>query len=235
MNHHRLHRVLFNVALLLAGLLAPSLALAQSDPYRAFMKEPNQETAFSYLHQVATHPRCANCHGKVIDGAHRPTVGDDQRPHPMNISSTNNLRLMVEDHEFKEIPNTSAPVNCRNCHADKNGAQPGMPPGAANDLMPGFVWHMPPASMIIAEDLTPQQLCENWLDPAKNSFLAFRGGRDDLKTFEKEFVHHVRDDPLIRWSWQPGPGRTPAPGEHGDFVKAMQLWIDEGANCPQQM
>ncbi len=233
MNHLGPIRVVQTLAILLAGLLTPPLA--QSDPYQDFMEAPNQETAFSYLHQVATHPRCANCHGKVIDGAHRPTVGDNLRPHPMNITVANNLRLMIEGHEFKEIPNSSQPVNCRNCHTDTNGQNAGMPPGAANNLMPGFVWHMPPPTMIIDEGLTPQQLCENWLDPAKNSNLAFRGGKDDLATFEKEFVHHVRDDPLIRWSWQPGPGRTAAPGEHADFVRAMQLWIDAGANCPQAM
>jgi hypothetical protein len=86
--------------------------------------------------------------------------------------------------------------------------------------------------MIVPADISPQQLCENWLDPGKNSCLAFRGSRDDMKTFEKEFVHHVSDDPLIRWAWNPGPGRSPAPGTHQEFVTAMQLWIDQGAPCP---
>ncbi|MNP45440.1 hypothetical protein D3C76_1393620 [compost metagenome] len=154
--------------------------------------------------------------------------------HPMNISSANNLVLKVEGNKFIKAPNSTQPVNCGGCHLDANGTVIGMPPGAANDLMPGFVWHMPPPTMILSRDMTPQQLCDNWLDPAKNSFLAIRGGRDDLVTFEKEFVHHVRDDPLIRWAWEPGPGRTPAPGAHKDFVKAMQLWISKGAKCPDQ-
>jgi hypothetical protein len=54
-----------------------------------------------------------------------------------------------------------------------------------------------------------------------------------MDVFKKEFIHHVKDDPLVRWAWAPGPGRTPAPGTHLDFVKAMKLWIQEGVPCPQ--
>lgn len=79
--------------------------------------------------------------------------------------------------------------------------------------------------------LSAAELCEQWLDPARNSFLAVRGSREDLKTFEKEFVHHLRDDPLIRWSWEPRAGRSPAPGSHADFVRAMQVWIDADVPC----
>lgn len=205
---------------------------ATADAYQVFKNEASPENAFRYLHQVATHPRCANCHGQEIDGVHRPTVGDDRRRHPMNISAANNLQLMFANFQFQPVPKSDKPVNCRSCHQTKNGSAPGMPPGAANNLMPGFVWHMPPATMVVPVGIEPHELCENWLNPAKNSFLAFRGSRDDMKTFKKEFVHHVHDDPLIRWAWQPGPGRSSAPGTHKDFVMAMKTWIKGGAPCP---
>ncbi|MEC8231903.1 MAG: hypothetical protein VX061_10750 [Pseudomonadota bacterium] len=201
--------------------------------YTAYKSQPNAETAFAYLFDVATSPRCVNCHGVVENGAHRPTVGDNRTHHPMNITSINNLKMAVQDGKFVQVGETN-PVNCRGCHQDKNADEPGRPPGAANDLMPGFVWHMPPPTMIIARDVTPLQLCNNWLNPQINSFLAQRGGRNDMKTFKKEFEHHVKDDPLVRWAWAPGPGRTPAPGTHEDFGNAMTLWIDAGAPCPSQ-
>jgi hypothetical protein len=206
--------------------------VVSADAYQDYRNKPTSETAFAYLHQVTTHQRCVNCHGAVEENSQRPLVGEDSHVHPMNISNANNLMLKVVGTTFVEAPNSTQPVNCRSCHRDANGTLIGTPPGAANDLMPGFVWHMPPPTMILTRDLTQKQLCDNWLNPAKNSFLVMRGGRDDLVTFEKEFVHHVRDDPLVRWAWAPGPGRAPAPGAHEDFVKAMQLWINGGAKCP---
>ena len=200
-------------------------------PYQSFSASPNPDTAFAYLHQVATHPRCANCHGVEEEGLHRPTVGDHRELHPMNISFLNNLEVRVSEGKF--VHNTfGKPVTCRGCHQDSNGKEKGMPPGAANDLMPGFVWHMPPVRMKIERDISAANLCEMWLNPVSNSNLAYRGGRDDMKTFKKEFEHHVKDDPLVRWAWNPGPGRTPAPGSHEEFVSAMSLWIDAGAPCP---
>jgi len=205
---------------------------AHAAPYEDFTQAPSPENAFKYIHQVTTHPRCVNCHGVMKDGVQRPLVGDDSRLHPMNISAVHNLRLQVEGKKFVEIANSSQPVNCRSCHQNSNGTAPGMPPGAANNLMPGFIWHMPPPTMILSRTMTAAQLCEQLLDSKRNSFLAYRGGRNDMATFKKEFVHHVSDDPLVIWAWQPGPGRTAAPGTHQDLVAAMKLWIDAGAPCP---
>ena len=57
----------------------------------------------------------------------------------MNITAANNLVLTVKDHHFVQVPN--AAMNCRSCHQDDNQKEPGMPLGAANNKMPGFVWH----------------------------------------------------------------------------------------------
>lgn len=213
-------------------LLSGQFVLA--DAFQDYVAAPTPEKAFAYLHQVTTHQRCVNCHGVIENGLQRPMVGDDSHIHPMNISSVHNLILKVEGKGFVESPNSNQPISCRGCHRDVNATAKGMPPGAANDLMPGFVWHMPPPTMILTKDMSPQTLCDNWLNPIKNSFLAQRGGRDDMVTFKKEFVHHVSDDPLVIWAWQPGPGRQPVPGSHDDFVRAMKLWIDAGAKCPDQ-
>ncbi len=223
--------ITLNVRLLLIGALSLIGATATADPYDAYKASPSAETAFDYLHQVATHPRCANCHGKVEAGVHFPTVGDERRRHPMQISFRNNVRLVAGPDGFDQVE-TTQPVTCRSCHRNSNMEGEGTPPGAANDLMPGFIWHMPPPTMIIDPDVSPRQLCEDWLNPAKNSFLATRGGRDDMETFKKEFIHHAQDDPLVRWSWEPGDDRTPAPGSHADFSAAMKTWVSAGAPCP---
>lgn len=219
--------------LILLSLLSAlsSFNTLADNAYETFIKTPNADTAFSYIFAVAKHPRCANCHGIVEDGIHKPTVGEYRDNHPMNITALNNLILTIKDHHFEQVP--SAAMNCRSCHQDENQKEPGMPPGAANDKMPGFVWHMPPATMAIPHDITPMQLCEQWLDPAKNSHLVYRGGKDDLATFRAEFLdHHAKVDPLILWSWEPGPGREPAPGSNKDFLNALDIWISAGAPCP---
>lgn len=220
------------LTLLFSVALVAHVALAVDDPHAGFKRTPTPETAFSYLHQVATHPRCANCHGVSDDSGHLPTVGDGRAAHPMGITSRHNVVLTVSDHGFVQVPATG--MNCRSCHQDANGTQTGMPPGAANEEMPGFVWHMPLPTMAIPRDLSPAELCSRWLDPARNSsHLAQRGGRDDLDTFRAEFLeHHAKVDPLVQWAWSPGPGRTPAPGSHEDFVEAMRIWIEAGAPCP---
>lgn len=225
-----------NIVCKLTGLFFICLlasAADAKDAYQQFKAEPTAENAFAYIHQVAVHPRCANCHGEVTNGIHRPTVGEFREPHPMNITALNNVILTTKDHHFEQVPN--AAMTCRSCHQDDNHTEPGMPPGAANDKMPGFIWHMPPATMAIPQDMTAQQLCEQWLDPARNSHLVFRGSRDDLKTFRAEFLdHHAKVDPLILWSWQPGPAREAAPGTNAEFIRALDIWITAKAPCPKK-
>jgi hypothetical protein len=196
--------------------------IARADPASDYVADKTPTTAFKYLHAVAVHPRCGNCHGRQ-DGQDRriPTVGDDRHDHPMNVS------MLLNDGRLG--------VTCLTCHQKFNVLTAGGPPGAANDLLPNFLWHMPPAHMELPPGLTPRQLCEQWLDPEKNSseLVPNRGGRDDLVTFKKEFLEgHVKIDPLVMWAWQPGPGRTPAPGSHALFIEAMEQWINAGAPCP---
>ena len=171
--------------------------------------------AFEYLHSVATHPRCRNCHGQVVEGVHFPTVGDKSIPHPMNITS--------------KIPELG--MDCTGCHQDRNLSGKHMPPGAANNLMPDFLWHMPQSSMVISKNMTQQELCELWTDNVKNKN---RGSLDDLGRLREEFMHHVEADPLIHWAFSPGNGRTPAPGNREKLVGAMDVWVawlESGNDC----
>jgi isoquinoline 1-oxidoreductase beta subunit len=177
--------------------------------------------AFGYLFQVATSPRCANCHGAIAmkSGIHYPTVGDDRRPHAMAI-----------DARFPSLGG-----DCTSCHQKKNQDMPRYPPGAFSEATPDFLWHMPPPSMVLATVTTPRQLCEQWTDPARNALVpGKKGGINDLATFRREFMIHAQNDPLVEWSFKPGLGRTPAPGSKAELVEAMDLWIswlEAGNRC----
>jgi hypothetical protein len=46
-------------------------------------------------------------------------------------------------------------------------------------------------------------------------------------------LEHVENAPLVLWGWQPGAGRTPVPGSHEEFVRAMALWVRTGGSCPE--
>lgn len=106
-------------------------------------------------------------------------------------------------------------VSCATCHRDKNNPRPGQPPGAPN-------WHLPPPEMpMVFEGRTPKQLCAQLKDPKQN-------GHKTLAAL----VHHVEDDRLVHWGWDPGPGRRPVDVPHARFVAAMKTWVAAGAPCP---
>jgi hypothetical protein len=91
-----------------------------------------------------------------------------------------------------------------------------MPPGA-----PG--WHLPsPDEPMIWEGLTDRQLCELILDPKQN------GNRSPT-----QIVEHMQT-PLVVWGWNPGEGRAPVPMSSKQFQMQAELWISQGAACPQR-
>ena len=57
-------------------------------------------------------------------------------------------------------------------------------------------------------------------DPKQN------GGR----TFDQIF-HHVADDDLVGWGWDPGEGRALPPLSRPDTVAQLKIWIAGGASC----
>ncbi len=133
----------------------------------------------------------------------RPLQTDRSRPHAMNVKRGPDGRGVTA-------------MKCANCHQAQNTPGRGTPPGAPN-------WHLPPPAMkMVFEGRTPAQLCAQLKDPAEN------GG----KTIA-QIVAHVADDPLVRWGWVPGEGRTLPPLGHRAFETAMRAWADKGAACPE--
>jgi hypothetical protein len=171
-----------------------SAATAGSDPVAAF------ETVRSVLQD----PRCQNCHPP----GDRPLQGDDSHFHTMNVQ---------RGPDGHGLPGE----RCATCHGQANppasyGAH--QPPGVATD------WHLPRPDMpLVFVGRSPQELCEQLRDPARN------GGMDLPR-----LITHVSTDPLVLWGWSPGYGRRPVAIPHAEFVAAFTRWAKAGAPCPTE-
>lgn len=107
----------------------------------------------------------------------------------------------------------SSGLECGTCHQGTNIANG--PPGAPH-------WALPPGDTpMVFEGLSADALCQQLRDPGQN------GGRslDDL-------LEHVRDDPLVRWGWAPGAGRSVPPLSHARFVAVFGDWVHNSGPCP---
>lgn len=107
-----------------------------------------------------------------------------------------------------------AAMECSSCHQDRN-LDYARVPGAPN-------WHLAPLEMAWL-GRTRAQICAQLKDPARN------GG----KTLEEIHDHNAHDE-LVAWGWDPGSGRTPAPGTQKEFGALIRAWIDSGAECPTE-
>jgi len=133
-----------------------------------------------------------------------PRQGDDMQPHDPPV--------------VRGAADFGAPgMRCSTCHGPENfdyasgeGSIPGHEP-----------WHLAPVEMgwigVSAADI-----CAQIQDPERN------GGKD-LAELQK----HNAEDGLVGWGWEPGEGRTPAPGTQEIFGELTQAWIDTGNACPQ--
>jgi hypothetical protein len=101
---------------------------------------------------------------------------------------------------------------CSTCHSGAN-FDPARVPGDPH-------WHLAPATMAwVGKSLGA--ICNQLKDPKRN-------GKRDIAAILK----HVSEDSLVKWGWNPGPGRTPAPGSNEEFAALLKAWADTGAHCP---
>ena len=133
-----------------------------------------------------------------------PTQGDRMTPHMPPV--------VRGDADF------GAPgMNCTTCHGTTNVEFAG---GAGS--IPGHdPWALAPVSMGW-QGVSLSDICSQLKDPERN------GGRDMEALYE-----HNATDGLVGWGWEPGEGRTPAPGSQAEFAALTRAWIDTGAACPE--
>jgi hypothetical protein len=154
------------------------------------------------VYAVFSHPRCANCH---VEDDHPRWSGPE---FPVTRVHAFNVQRGADGSGFG-----NPGLRCTACHFETNSATLHGPPGAES-------WHLAPAEMVWFGK-SSAQICAQIKDPERN------GGRtlDEVAT-------HVRDDGLVGWGWDPGPGRQPAPGSAEETFEAIQRWAEAGAPCP---
>jgi hypothetical protein len=101
---------------------------------------------------------------------------------------------------------------CTTCHGNAN-YETSRVPGDPH-------WHLAPASMAW-EGMSVGQICEQLKDPKRN------GNRTIAAILD-----HATNDSLVKWGWNPGGGRTPAPGTNEAFGELLRAWANAGAHCP---
>ena len=107
-------------------------------------------------------------------------------------------------------------MTCSTCHGPENVDYVG-----AEGSIPGHdPWHVAPIEMGW-QGLSSGEICEKIKNTETN------GDR----TMEEIWEHHAQDG-LVGWAWDPGAGRTPAPGTQAVFGELTRAWIDSGAACP---
>jgi hypothetical protein len=109
-------------------------------------------------------------------------------------------------------------LHCGACHQTANFAASGVP-GAPT-------WHLAPRSMAW-EGMTPGEICRQMLDRKRN-------GNKSLA----EIVHHLTEDKLVAWGWNPGvdpngKAREPVPIAKAEFDRIVHAWEKSGAACPK--
>ncbi len=131
-----------------------------------------------------------------------PTQGDDMHPHEPPVVRGEGLG--------------AAGMECFTCHGEANAefaSMEGSIPGATP-------WHLPPESMGW-QGSTDAELCAQVKDIERN------GGRS-----LEDLIEHNSEDHLVNWAWNPGEGRTPAPGDQETFGALTAAWVEAGAGCP---
>ncbi len=185
------------------------LVFALSAPFALAQSADDGASAWNKIHEVLTHPRCANCH-----------VGEDNRPRWSGPSYEAAYGLepggwtyhgMAINGGDSRIGNTTMP--CSTCHQQENSDVEHGPPGA-------HVWALAPVEMQWFGK-SPSEVCARLKSPLTN------GGRS-----LEQVAAHIDNDELVHWGWKPGPGREPAPYGRKEIADTVRAWSAAGAPCP---
>lgn len=159
--------------------------------------------AWSRIYEVASHPRCSNCH---VGADNRPMWSGPSygktRPHAMNINAGES-RIGAET------------LPCSTCHVERVSLND-IPHAAPQVAM---AWQLAPVE---AEwfGKSSEEICNQLRDPERN------GDRDMLA-----LASHLDHDLILHWAWNPGGGREAAPYSLQEHVDDVLAWGVAGFPC----
>lgn len=189
---------------ILALTAAPAFAEVDiTPPAEGSITTEQALSAWDRIYEVASHPRCANCH---VGPSERPMWSGPAygktRPHGMNIQAGES-RIGAET------------VVCSTCHAYRETSNdfPHAAPQVASN------WRLAPVEADwFGKSST--EICEQLRDTDRN------GGRDFT-----EIANHLDHDLILHWAWNPGGGREPAPYDLQTHVNDILAWGVGGMPC----
>lgn len=160
------------------------------------------------FYEIASHPRCANCHAGADNRPmwSGPSYGKT-RPHGMNIIAGDS-RAGAET------------VACATCHSQLSKPNPDanrMPHSPPRVAMP---WQLAPVQAAWFGK-SSSYICNQLKDPERNGDRSIR-----------DLAAHLDHDQVLRWAWQPGGNREPAPYSLQEAMDFLMKWGAAGAPCP---
>lgn len=184
-----------------------SAAESYSDNFEPALSEEQALETWAKIHEVFSHPRCANCH-----------VPADNRPRWSGPSYANYYPQEGEPYHGMNINGGDSrhgeeTIGCRTCHQVTNSPLLHGPPGSES-------WELAPLEMQWWNK-TSREICEQIKNPETN------GDR----TLE-DVADHITHDALVLWGWDPGPGRESAPYSPEEVERFILDWAEAGAPCP---
>lgn len=195
----------FAIAALLAMPAAAESTVEINPPAEGSVSIEQGLAAWARVYEVASHPRCSNCHVGVDNRPmwSGPSYGKT-RPHGMNITGGES-RIGAET------------VVCSTCHSTSERGNPR--PHEAPRV--GMSWQLAPVE---AEwfGKTSEEICAQLRDPERNGDRTFM-----------EIANHLDHDLILHWAWEPGPGREPAPYDLQSHINDVLAWGVAGMPCPQ--